>query len=1063
MGRRQAAIVTSLLFASGFCALIYQTSWLREFRLIFGASTASTAAVLAIFMAGLGAGSAWLGRAADRSPDPLARYGMLECGIAVSAALTPLLLEGVRRGYEWIGGTALLSGPLATLLRLLLSALVLAIPTFLMGGTLPAAARSVQTAEDAARHDVSLLYGSNTLGAVLGCLLATFYLFERLGDHATLWLASALNLAVGATAILLSRTRPHRAPGLDRVPMAKAVTDGVSRRFVLTAAGIVGGIFFLMELVWYRLLASLLGGTTYTFGLILGLALLGVGAGGVWWAGCGSRRRPGVEAFALTCALEAGLLAAGFALGDRVAVLALLLRSLRSLGFGGLVLGWALVAGTLIVPAAFVSGVQFPLLISLLGTGAEGVGADTGAAYAANTAGAIVGSLAGGFYLLPVLTACGLWKLICIALAGTSLGAVLQSRTASPRRLTSLGLALLCMLALTAPGPTAFWRESPIGAGRYDHQVLTPNSVRDLMRAVTRTTLWEADGMESAVALIQGTDGPAFLQNGKSDGSAIGDAPTQIWSGLTPALLHPPRRVLVIGLGTGSTAGWLGAVPGVERVDVVELEPAILRVAADCAAVNHGCLSNPKVHIHLGDGREFLLTTRNRYDLIVSEPSNPYRAGVASLFTREYYQAAARRLTRHGMFCQWMQGYEVNAEAIKTFLATFTSVYPYSDLWTTEPLDLLLLGCRQPMQFQAGELRARLAEEPFRTALLKVYESNTLEGFLGHHVANGSYLQQFVQRHPSPINTDDRNLLEYVYARNVGRRLQFSNFDFLEDAHGSHTSRPPITGRVDWERVTDAIESAACNGGSPRALPWMTFAQVLRTRAKQRYLARRYDEVRELWQQQPQEPQDPVECMLLASAEADAGDAAAQNLIDRLRPDFPVEAASLQAHLACRDNHLDEAVTAIHAALTLARTDPWPDGHILDDMLNTASLIVQWAVRVGRRAAAQSIFDQMQVPLCLNRAMSARYNNLIAAAYALDGGAPGTHFRQFMAGFGPDFPWSLPLLRARVTCYRNLHDPVDEDAAQRDLETCLDSDLELNVRDFRTDETAPATAMPGPR
>ena len=378
---RQVILVAGLLFGSGMCALIYQMVWLREFRFVFGASTLASAAVLSVFLGGLGAGGFWFGRHVDRNPRPLALYAYLELLIAASAALTPLLVWIAREFYVALGGVLLMGPVVATLVRLVLTACALAIPTFLMGGTLPAAARAVGGDEDAGRRRVAVLYGINTLGAVTGALLATFALLERLGADATLWAAAALNAIVGGYALWIARTYP--AVFDKQVPVARAADSevqrsGYVRMLIFATAAVVGLAFLLMELVWYRMLAPLLGGTTYTFGLILAVALLGIGLGGTAYALWGRKRPPVLAGLALTCILEALCVAIPFALGDQVAVLAGGLREWGALGFGGLVLSWSVVVGIVVLPTAVVAGYQFPLLIALLGPGARQLGLDRG-------------------------------------------------------------------------------------------------------------------------------------------------------------------------------------------------------------------------------------------------------------------------------------------------------------------------------------------------------------------------------------------------------------------------------------------------------------------------------------------------------------------------------------------------------------------------------------------------------------------------------------------------------------------------------------------------------------
>jgi len=396
-------LVALLLVGSGFCALVYEVAWLRMLRLVFGVSTAASAAVLAIFLGGLGLGGLLLGRRADRAPSPLRLYADLETGVAVAAAATPLLVAVVARLYFLLGGTAVLGLAGATVLRLALAVAVLGLPAVLMGGTLPAAVRAVERGADAGRRGAGLLYGANTLGAVGGSLYATFLALELLGSNLTVWSASLLNLVLALAARLLA-ARAGAPAVTPRESTEPAPAAAAPVALVLVAAAAVGFAFLLMELVWYRMLTPLLGGSTYTFGLILTVALAGIGAGGLVYGAGAPARRPTLVGFATTCVLEALCIALPYALGDRLAVLAMQLRPLGFLGFGFLVVVWLAVTMLVVLPAAVVAGYQFPLLVGLLGAGERRVGREVGLAYASNTLGAIVGSLAGGFGLIPLLT-----------------------------------------------------------------------------------------------------------------------------------------------------------------------------------------------------------------------------------------------------------------------------------------------------------------------------------------------------------------------------------------------------------------------------------------------------------------------------------------------------------------------------------------------------------------------------------------------------------------------------------------------------------------------------------
>ncbi|NJL26792.1 MAG: fused MFS/spermidine synthase [Thermoanaerobaculia bacterium] len=627
--------IAAILFVSGFCSLVYQVAWFRLARLVFGASTSATAAVVAIFMGGLGLGGYFFGRYVRRVANPLGVYARLELGIAIAAAASPVLFEVARWVYIGLGGSAGLGASLGMVVRLGLATLVLGSATTLMGGTLPAVAQAIEREGDRGRRDVAWLYGYNTLGAVVGALATAFVFIELLGIRRSIWLAALINLLI---ALIIRRlaldTEPEAKPD-EPAAQPAARFGSAGSRLLLPAAAIVGFLFFLMEIVWYRMLAPVLGGSSYTFGLILSLALAGIGLGGLLYALGSPERRPSWYSLAGTCALEAFFLALPFAVGDALAYFAAVTRQLYVLGFLGLVLSWTLVTGFVVLPAAIVAGYQFPLLTALLGSERDRVGHDVGLVYAWNTWGAILGSLAGGFGLLPLLGAPRLWWLAAMCLVTLSLVAGFVGWQ-QERRPTTLAALLACTLLSVgfclAPGPSAFWRHASIGAGRFDPRLDGFNAFQRQRQSDRHNLVAEADGVESSVALVRGRD-LALLINGKSDGAARTDAATTVMSGMVGAVLHPnPRSALVIGLGTGMTAGWLAAVESIQTVEVVELEPVVLELASEFASVNERLLDSPKTRVALGDGREWVLTGSERFDIIFSEPSNPYARGLQTCF-----------------------------------------------------------------------------------------------------------------------------------------------------------------------------------------------------------------------------------------------------------------------------------------------------------------------------------------------------------------------------------------------------------------------------------------------
>jgi len=1018
-----------LLFGSGLCALVYQVAWQREFRLVFGASTAASAAVVAVFMGGLGLGAWVLGPRADRRANPLGFYAALEAGVALTAAASPFLLDLARSAYLGLGGTTALGAPGGAAVRLVLAALVLLPPTFLAGGTLGAAARAVEPDGDRRRRATALLYGVNTAGAVAGCLLATFWLLEAVGTRATLWLSALANALVALAAAGLAR-RAGRAPAPVPEPAEERRRESPApRAFVLAAAAIVGFAFFLLELVWYRMLGPILGGTVYTFGLVLAVALAGLAAGGLLYARVAARTAVGLPAFAASCLLEAAAVAVPFALGDRIALLALDLRPPPGSLLASYLGGWTLVTALVVLPASLVAGAQFPLLVALLGEGRRNVARHLGQAYLANTLGGIAGSLAGGFGLLPLLTAPGCWQAAALLLCALSLAAALLDPRRPRRGLfaAAAGAGAVAATLLAAAGPTAVWRHGAIGVGR---ATVAPSAGANARRAwvneARRSVRWEREGVESSVA-VQAIAGLSFVLNGKVDGNARNDAPTQVMGGLLGALLRPGgERALVIGLGTGSTAGWLAAVPGMERVDVVELEPAVLEVARRCAPVNRGAMDDPRVRVVVGDAREALTVGRERYDLVFSEPSNPYRAGVASLFTREFYEAVADRLEPGGVLLQWVQAYEVDEGTVATVVATIADVLPEVEVWQVHQMDLLLVASAEPRRYEAEALRARVAEEPFRTALRAAWRATELEDVFARFVAGPALARRLHAR--GPLNRDDRNRVEFSFARTLSRSGLFDVGALRAAAAGLRADRPPLDGALDWERVERQRLAVYTIAGSP---PGPGAPGGERARAHARYVAGELAAAARTLAPLPHAPEGAVETALLAEGLADAGDPAAIPHIHALRAIETTEAEAATARLALRMGQPELARNALVAALVHYRTEPWP-GQLA--MAQALALAVELAS--AHPQTAPVLFEALAEPFAVAAIEEPRL--LVRLQVAAAG---GLHDRcqEALEPFEPHVAWRADLLRYRLGCYERERDPRTRQARD-DLEEYLASE-----------------------
>jgi spermidine synthase len=795
----------------------------------------------------------------------------------------------------------------------------------------------------------------------------------------------------------------------------------------MIAAAIVGFAFFLMELVAPRMLGPLLGGTVFTFGLVLAVALAGVGIGGLLYGQ--KPRSPRLSALAITCVLEALAFAIPLALGDRVAFLALRLRPLHDFGFDGYVAVAVLITSIMLLPAAIVSGYQFPLLIGLLGSGGERVGRDVGRVYAANTIGSVAGALAGGFFLMQALSAPGCWRLVIVLLAASGLAMAAYDfvkRKKAKMAILALvfgSLALGC--GLTALGPTPVWRHGGLGAGRASiAQYATPNLRKGQENLQRSSLIFERDGRETSVALA--TDEQIILYvSGKADGSSRVDSATQVGSGLLTALRHPaPKRVLVVGLATGCTAGWLAQIPSVERVDVLEIEPLMLDVARLFSPVNENALDNPKVHVIVEDAREHLLTTRQQYDIIVSEPSNPYRAGVATLYTQELYQAVRQRLAPQGIFAQWVQAYEVDVAALRIAFGTVTSVFPHTELWELSDGDLLMLSSQEKLPWNLGELQARTSSEPFRRGLRVSMQIEGVEGMLARLRARDPFLRKLTGNSPV-LNTDDQNLLEFSFARTLGRTdaLQAKQLMELSRSNGMDVPEVPSSS-YDREHVVDELASLVVTGASVSLPSDATAATSLRALAKQAYLRENCVEALDQWKKQTASPRSPVEHLLFAECSTILSDPGAEAARQALVESHPTEARLLQTRALCTQPDLTSCAAAIPSTLEALRNDAWvflPLAH--------RTLIALFQSVKKNPTAATPLLEGLQKRFSVWNLEGTRKGIQAGLAQILH--SPSC--RPMYEAREPNPQWDKPSLVSRLECYERTASPW-MDKARKDLD-----------------------------
>jgi spermidine synthase len=760
--RRLPALLL-LFFGSGCAALIYEIVWFQLLEMAVGSSAVSLAVLLGTYMGGMAAGSLLLPRIVSPRRHPLRVYAGLEagiglCGLAILFGLPPLV-----RLYSAIAGRGL-TGLLG---RGAVGAICLLLPTLLMGATLPAISRWVEaTPRGVAR--LGLLYSVNTLGAVAGCLLAGFYLLRVHDMAVATCAAAAVNAAVAGCALFLASRSPvepvtgSQATEDDRIAEA---APPLSPTPVLLAIGLSGFCALGAEVVWTRLLSLILGGTVYTFSIILAVFLAGLGLGG----GAGSllaRGRLSPRSLLAACQvlLTAAVAWAAYTVAKTLPawpVSPYLAASPGTVFQIDLVRClWA------VLPAALLWGASFPLALAA----AAGPGGDPGRSvarvYAANTIGAILGAVGFSLAAIPVLGSRGAQRLMIGAAFAAAVAAGTSRRTPQPDAPGKHGRI--------SAGPV--WTAAALAAGlaawsvpRVPWEIIAWGRTA-AARTEKGTPLFVGEGMSSSVAVVRMNEQTVnFHVSGKVEASTDPqDMRLQRMLGHIPALLQRnPESVLVVGCGAGVTAGSFIPYPSVRRIVVCEIEPLIPKVVARFfAAQNHGLLDDPRVEVVIDDARHYILTTREKFDIITSDPIHPWVKGSAALYSREYFELVRRRLKPGGLVTQWVPLYESTRDAVRSEMATFFEIFPRGTIWGNDQqglgYDVVLLGQDGALNIDLDAVEERLADpsrSAVRASLAEVGFPRAvalLGTFAGYAPDLGSWLAG------APINRDRNLRLQYL-------------------------------------------------------------------------------------------------------------------------------------------------------------------------------------------------------------------------------------------------------------------------------------------------------------
>jgi len=802
--KRATPIVLVLFTLSGVSGLIYEIVWIRMLSHLLGGTSYAISTVLAAFMGGLALGSRFYGRRADRVAHPLRLYGLLELGIAALGALVYLLIRAAPPAYVAVAGA--IPGGTLGLLRIVVAGALILPPTFLMGGTLPVLSRFIVHRRDRVGRGLGVLYAVNTFGAVLGSFLTGFVLIATLGHLGSTALAVAVNALIGLTVLMIDHAvapvpvEDAADPAAVREPPKKRISAPADETPEI-AYGVLATIFALSgfaslgyELYWTRALQHFLGNSTYAFSAMLTTFLLGLAAGG--WVGGRLADRVRSPARLLGWAQ---LLAGVFAMASVVLIWEWLPRLNDSQWLRSVDLPWRtylvrrfLAAFAVMALPTFCTGMTFPIVNRIWIRRLDHLGRGVGGLYFANTLGSIAGSLAAGFVVLPLLGAKG--ALIVTAVFSVALGAA--AHVANRRRVVVDAVAAVVVVGLlAAAGPSI----------RSTGRVILSD-----MQGPADVVLFSAEDHAAETRVYRKPSGEMHMS---VDGHSIGGTEPNITRkekilAHLPMVLRPDaKHTLSVGLGSGITLGTLAMYPELNGLVCVEIVPGVVDGARYFTDENHDVLEDPRLELIVGDGVQYLLTTRDRFDIISSDSKlNPEYAGNAPLLSRDYYRLCRDRLTDDGVMVQWL-GVHLPLDDIRVIVRGFADAFPYVSVYWYDPANIVLAGSKAPivLDFDAARRNSRrevlgddLAslqlDDPYALASLWLCDRETLLQLLG----------------PGPTNTWERPIIEFTMGRHyLQKPAQYHEDDtlgWLASLHGRASER--LSGEFDPDVLRRYSESA---------------------------------------------------------------------------------------------------------------------------------------------------------------------------------------------------------------------------------------------------------------
>ncbi|MCF8240056.1 MAG: fused MFS/spermidine synthase [Melioribacteraceae bacterium] len=807
------SIIAILFVITGATGLIYQIVWFKYLSLFLGNTTYAQTIVLATFLGGLATGNHIFGKYADSFKNPVRIYAFIELLIGIYCAAYPALSSFIGETYIGIASATSLyeNGLLFNLTRLIVSTLLLLIPTVAMGGSLPVLSKFFIDDVKNTRRDLGILYFLNSFGAVWGIILAGFNMIKLYGIETTIYAAAIVNIIIGVISYYLSKKIEPETDSLESATVDETeIPDEIilSKREVLVlliVAGLSGFASLLYEIVWVKYMVNFLGSSTYAFSIMLAAFISGITLGSIIVSQSYFQKFNKVKLIAacqISIAFSTVIILFIF---NRVPYYLWIISSwfnkTESTFPIFLFIEFLIAFSLMIIPTIFI-GMSLPLIVDVISKNIKKIGVSVGRVFSINTLGNVLGALISGLVLVSWFGIKGTFDIGIFINLFCALGIVIVFSVFPQNQKRVIALSTIsAMILIMIISPSLNKNSFANGVFKYFDKEVPSSFYEYNKRFASEKLLYYKEGLTANVAVTQSQfeqGEKRLIINGKPDASSVRDLATQVLLAQVPMMLHPdPKDIFVVGLGSGVTVGSVLTHP-VNEVVCSEISPEVIEAAEFFSEENYNCLNNKKLKLISEDAHNYLKVTNEKFDVIISEPSNPWIAGIGNLFSVEYFEVCKSRLNEDGIMMQWFHIYDVNNDIVRLVLSTFASVFDHTQLWTGVGGDILLVGSVNEISLDQAKLHNKFQNKNIINDFRRINIDNPFT-FLscqifserGFHLASGSSLLN-TEIHPvvefyAPKSMFLGEASTYLYAFDekfdtLSNSLLIKDYKFIDDS-----------------------------------------------------------------------------------------------------------------------------------------------------------------------------------------------------------------------------------------------------------------------------------------